>query len=280
MAPRWLDSDQRRGANAAQHTNGNGHVKDAADLVYIHRNGSSNGNGHALVLNKEQHEFIESLNEMARFLDSQGISRNSWMAIAGGAVFLYQLDGSKHSTHVDRVPTDLDIVIDDTSLKNGKHILDHLGGELDPLKVELRKEPLEHYGHILSGPALSTFSSTGLPIDIITELSQTYSPSHPFRPSAEYVYPPSSMLIAQSRKISHELLDGEIRIAHPGFIAFYKLMLARNHGGKQDLPDLKRLKAMGHFTMHPANRLHYVLETMCQSDKDLVRVLEAQIEKL
>jgi hypothetical protein len=219
---------------------------------------------------------------MAAFLDSQGLLRRDWMVIAGGAVFLYQLDshGRKLGPVPDRVPTDLDIIIDEAQGRNSASIIEQLFSVLRHTGASLRVEPLIHYGHLLTGPALSLATNCGLQVDITTELSQINSPIHPVRPRAKYKYPPGRAMLAQANTISHELIDGSVTVSHPGFIAFYKWLLARNDDVKQDTKDLKRLQGMGLLTAHPANNLRGVLATMCQEDRQLIPIIEQAIARL
>lgn len=235
-------------------------------------------------LSQEQLKFIETLNFAARILDSEGLDRSSWMLIAGGGVFTYQLDHAARNgiSTVDRAPTDVDIVVANLE-RGGRHILDVLRDRVPDLETSIRTEPVHHFGHILKGPALSIEPNgkpvPALPIDIITELSQRYPADHKFKPSHDYIYPPTDKMLEHSLRISNPLIDGEnIQVAHPGFIAFYKLMLARNTEGKQDTDDLVRLKAMG--MLEPSKNLGEVLQVMCHSDVKLIMAIWQEINDL
>ena len=67
-----------------------------------------------LELDARQTNFVGALNRVACLLDLQGFKRSSWMVIAGGGVFLYQLDAliGGRVNEIDRVPTDLDIIVE------------------------------------------------------------------------------------------------------------------------------------------------------------------------
>ncbi len=233
------------------------------------------------MLSPQQHAFIGALSQMSTFLDSQGISRSSWMVIAGGGVFLYQLD-QLHKGFVDRadrVPTDLDIVIDNINLPSGKHILAALRDALLPIPSELETGPAEHFGHILRGPKLSLESSGGLPIDLITELSQRYPSTHRFAPNEDYVYPSTKILLPHARLLHNPLISGEVKVAHPAFITFYKAMLSRNTNGKQDFDDIKRLKDMGE--LDPSEEMsNNVFSIMCHHNSSLINALRAAVAEL
>lgn len=233
--------------------------------------------GGRLTLSKEQQKFIEGINEIAEVLDSKGLKRSSWMVIAGGGVFLYQLSnyGSSKPERIDRNPTDLDVVIDNT-VSNGL-ILDSIKGAFS-YPATVNTEPVMHYGHLLKGPTLSTNATNGLDVDIITELSQEYPKDHRFAPSAEYRYPLAETLLAQAKTYRHPLINGEIKVAHPGFIAFYKLMLYRDSNGKQDTADIRRLKALG--ALERSEELDTVLATMCHGDARLVEAIRKAIDEI
>jgi hypothetical protein len=230
-----------------------------------------------LTLSREQQKFIEGINEIARVLDSKGLRRSSWMVIAGGGVFLYQLNhyGSSKPERIDRDPTDLDVVIDNALSKD--LILDSIKDAFSH-PATVNREPVMHYGHLLKGPTLSTNAANGLDVDIITELSQEYPKDHRFAPSAEYKYPLAETLLSQAKTYRHPLIDGEIKVAHPGFIAFYKLMLYRDSNGKQDTADIKRLKAIG--ALDKSEELDIVLATMCHGNERLVEAIRKAIDAI
>jgi hypothetical protein len=230
-----------------------------------------------LILSKEQQLFIEGINEIAKVLDSKKLERNSWMIIAGGGVFLYQLrhHGDSKPEYIDRNPTDLDIVVNNTA--TGGLILD-LIKDAFAVPAVVNKEPVMHYGHVLEGPTLSTKTTNGLDVDIITELSQIYPKDHRFAPSVRYKYPSADTMLYQAKTYEHPLIQGKTKVAHPGFIAFYKLMLYRDLNGKQDTEDVRRLKALG--LLNSSDELHEVLETMCHKDRTIFNALRKAIDEI
>ncbi|MCL5419994.1 MAG: hypothetical protein M1354_03925 [Candidatus Marsarchaeota archaeon] len=239
-------------------------------------------------LNPEQERFVETLKFAVRLLDSQGFDRQSWMLIAGGAVFAYQLDcASKNGLNgVDRIPTDVDIVIMD--VPGERHVLNRIKDAIPECDTSLRVEPVLHFGHILKGPALSIeprVSGDGrlkipeIPIDIITELSQEFPPDHKFAPACDYIYPETAVMLSHAKELHIQYVDGGgFMAAHPGFIAFYKLMLGRNSDGKQDTEDLKRLKRMQMLGQSP--ELSEVISIMCHNGKELKNAILREINDL
>lgn len=249
--------------------------------------GASNGNGvrqsfagTAQALTSEQKKFIDAVNETLAMLDGNRLKRDEWMVIAGGAVFLYQLylEYGKGIGKADRVPTDLDVVVNNNITSN-QHILELLRDRM-PNKddVVYSRGPNMHFGHVLLGPTLGYSSAGGLPIDIITELSQIYPDDHKFAPSVHYKYPSTDKMLRFAKQIEHPLLNGTVTLAHPGFVAFYKLMLARNTEGKQDNADLIRLKKLG--LLDPSEELDMVIDTMCLGDKDFADKVKKAIADL
>ena len=230
-----------------------------------------------LVFSREQQLFVEGINEIAKVLDSRNVERDSWMIIAGGGVFLYQLMhyGSSKPERIDRSPTDLDIVLNNT-VGSGL-ILDSIKDAFAAPAV-VNKEPVMHYGHVLEGPTLSTKTTNGLDVDIITELSQVYPKDHRFAPSMRYKYPLADTMLSQAKTYTHQLIYGEIKVAHPGFIAFYKLMLYRDLNGKQDTADIRRLKALG--VLGDSKELNEVLSTMCHQDTKIFNALRKAIDEI
>ena len=221
-----------------------------------------------ICLDREQVKFLNALRDISGMLDRVGMKRDDWMVIAGGGVFLYQLEKTKTSAGAspDRAPTDIDIVI-----RNGHsdrtYALRMLNSLIGDENTSLRTEPYNHFGHVFRGPALS-WKINGLDVDFLTELPQTYSPSNRFLPGKDFDYPEGSMLLSDAISIKHPFIDGSVRVAHPMFIAFYKLMLDRNDGGKQDLKDLRRLKEMGLLNPEALDSAR-VLRALCHDDKTL-----------
>jgi len=237
-------------------------------------------NGSRQALTAEQRRFIGAVNETAAMLSSNRMDRDEWMVIAGGAVFLYQLDSARRNgtRGADRVPTDLDVVVNNAPERE-KHILELLrDGMASRERVTYSKGPDDHFGHTLLGAKLGYASVEGLPIDVITDLSQIYPADHRFAPSLHYEYPPTDVLLPFAKRITHPLLDGPVMLAHPGFVAYYKLMLSRNTDGKQDGKDLTRLKRLG--LLEPSDELREVIDIMCHSDADLVDKVEKAIADL
>ena len=255
-----------------------GEAPVGARLIHVPDPAHQNSNGHRgqVRLNEEQLRFVDALRDAARFFDSQGFSRDSWMVIAGGGVFLYQL-ATKGAT-VDRVPTDLDIIIHEKNARNGTPILELLRDRMQPHESSLRTEPIMHHGHLLTAAGLSTKARNGMPIDVTTELSQIYPPDHHFRPSMLYSYPPSDLILGSAIRLKHPLLPGQITTAHPGMIAFYKLIFKREKEGKQDIPDLQRLKRLG--LLDPSPALEEVVSTMCLGDREFASAIRSAIRDL
>ncbi len=115
-----------------------------------------------------QRVFINTLASAAALLDSLGLDRSSWMTIASGAVFLHQLrqSGMGKSVAVNRVPTDLDIIV---ASSTNESILKKLYANVAfPDIACLRTEPLNHFGFQLTGPALSIAFANRLKVDITT----------------------------------------------------------------------------------------------------------------
>ena len=230
-------------------------------------------------LGPKQRKFVDTVNAVVRMLDNHNIGRESWMVIAGGAVFLYQLDLASKGYNVptDRVPTDLDVVVNNDESRR-RHILEVLRDRIMPLEeAELTTAPVLHFGHLLKGPTLKTVFN-GVPVDLITELSQEYSPDHRFAPAKEYRYPPADRLFASAIPMEHPLLEHDVMLAHPGFIAFYKTMLARDRDGKQDTDDIRRLKAM--CLLDPSEELTGVMRTMCHGDEELIGQISKAIAEV
>lgn len=227
----------------------------------------------------KQYAFVSALNMISEIIDSSGLPRNSWMVIAGGGVFLYQLleSANKPDIMIDRVPTDLDIIIYD--FVKERSILEILQEALFVRGIEssLIPGPIEHFGCVLRGPTLKVIVGD-FDVDIITELSQSYPPNHKFMPCTQYFYPPAKKMLEMAVSVSHSLIMGNVNIAHPGFIAFYKLMLDRNEKGKQDKLDLIRLKELG--LLNPSKEMHIVLNDMCYENLHLFNAIKMAIAEL
>ncbi|MEM3839015.1 MAG: hypothetical protein QXF01_00325 [Candidatus Micrarchaeaceae archaeon] len=272
--------DKRRGLDSAKQNRLNS-SQLSTELGRLRR--KPGADEFAVEFTREQKLFIDSLNELFGFLSGLHIRKQSWMVIAGGGVFLYQLHhaekaGEGSNLKIDRVPTDIDIVVDPNAAGKSGNVLKFIFSSARGYSPKLEESPSMHYGHILLGHRLRLVSSVGISIDITTELSQKHSPSHPFRPSSYYAYPPAEVTLSQSYQISSKFVPEGISVANPGYIAFYKLMLNRNQDGKQDNLDLIRLKRMGLLSNSP--ELHNVIDTMCMGDKELAYILKRKIDEL
>ncbi len=230
------------------------------------------GEAAGVAVNEDQRRFLGALAQAAALFDSEGLARREWMVIAGGGVYLHQLEQASKGRGLgaDRIPTDLDIVVNNKPWHR-RHILEVMQDALKPIPSRITTGPLQHFGHTLRGPSLTFTASNKLPIDIITELSHTYSGEHWITPFANFEFPPAYKLLPFAKPIQAPGVEDPILVAHPGFIAFYKAMLSRNTDGKQDHTDLRRLREMG--LLDRSAEMSTMLNTMVPNEPKLVDAL-------
>lgn len=125
-------------------------------------------------------------------------------------------------------------------------MFDELERSADFKNSRLHTTPRTHHGYTFTTPLIVTETNTGFPIDLICDDMVTQFPdNHPILPGIEYRFPTDNGKVYELARTLHLPDIGEVTVASPGFIAFYKLTMMRDTNGKQDTSDINRLRRLG-----------------------------------
>ncbi len=224
---------------------------------------------------EDQRNYLVALRCVTHLLNEAGIGKNDYMVMAGGSVFLYELSmGAK--PEVARAPTDLDIVLRQTSSSAratsdlASQTLSFQRGSFSSLR--LITEPRIHFGYKITNPIIEACVSSNagitnqhnpgkqhFDVDLIPGvMSTTFPKDHAIKELAglPYQYPTNRVDLFQAGPLVN--IDricksaglafpniGEVRLASPAFVAFYKVAMLRDSLGKQDSPDIRRMHELG-----------------------------------
>lgn len=202
---------------------------------------------------EKQCAFMNSIGAMARVLDRVGLRRDDWFVLSGGAVALYQYEAG----NMERVPTDADIVMRHTDIAQGFELMLEVEREATrhSMPLDIITQPRFHHGYTFTNPIGEMDEvpehpyGRMLPLDVLTSMV-THFPDNAPIPSlrgVRYKFPiVESDIFSRTHPINVPCA-GKIHLAPPGFVAWYKTTMGRNCHGKQDNPDLRRLKNLGAF---------------------------------
>ncbi|MBD2115175.1 MULTISPECIES: hypothetical protein [Cyanophyceae] len=187
--------------------------------------------------------FLEAVRSSQNFLRELCISERSAFIFSGGAVHLYQLS---IGCLADRIPTDLDIIFQgfentDSILRSALSI-----GKSHFSQLTVKLEDRWHQSFFLKGPIIEAETINNFPVDFVPGAMATHFPrNHNTFPNHCYIYPVFKDTLFQLSRNTSIPGFGDVQLAHPAFIAFYKLNLMRSRDGKQDALDIRRLIEMG-----------------------------------
>lgn len=205
-------------------------------------------------------QFLTASSDICDLLDDVQYDPARAMVISGGGVYLYQrmLTGAP-----ERVPTDIDVVIDPSQMNDGMELLsERAGGFLT--NVNRIETPRTHHGYVFTNPIVEATSRDGLSVDMLGEMITVFPEHHDLYPGVAYRYPTDNSRLFDLAPMVDIDDDHQIKVAHPGFIAFYKMTMYRNGAGKQDQQDLRRLQSMG--LLEPNDELVEVLDILSSGD--------------
>lgn len=190
--------------------------------------------------------------------------------LSGSAVFLYQLAFGSDS--VNRIPTDLDVVVCEEDFSKILEKAEDLGLILKS-EPRITKWGVSYHNFLLEGEG-------DFPVDVMRRLNTYFPESANFFPQELYTFPDFFEFPQLLRVL--QINGNQYYLASPTYILFYKLTQMRQGASdngtiKDDRQDIQRIFALGVVT---PEELNSELNILCYGDNKLRRMMIESLSKL
>ncbi len=185
---------------------------------------------------------IDTIKQVLSIVNAIGIN-NDYMIIAGTGVYLHELNVQGTSS---RQPTDLDIVLKTADYQElTKDILKSFDNPPHSRVKGFISPQICSWCTSLT-PGIRILFQNNFQVDLLTQgMALSFGLDAPMLKNKTFDFLAEQDQVFDLSSDIKLSTGCQVRVAHPVFIAVYKLLLQREKNGKQDISDVRRLKNVG-----------------------------------